>query len=81
MTSGEIRSLVRQEIVRQLACLVAKTLTQQDIAIRLNCHLTTFRRNKRRWNFPAPAIEFGNFIRWTPEQFSTWEQTRNGKKN
>lgn len=79
MTSTEIRLLVRREIIRQFAALMSKTLTQQDIAIRLNCHITTFRRNKRRWNFPPPAVAFGNFIRWTPEQLTAWELSRNGK--
>jgi predicted DNA-binding transcriptional regulator AlpA len=69
----QVSALVRREVLRQFAELVARLLTIQDIAEALRCHERTFRRRRKKWKFPAPAISEGNFIRWTPLQLQQWQ--------
>jgi hypothetical protein len=73
MKPNQLSALVRSEIARQFLDLTRKLLTIQDIAIHLQCHVCTFRRNRKKWRFPAPAIKEGQFIRWTPDQLTQWE--------
>jgi hypothetical protein len=78
--SPPVASFIRLEIVRQLAGIFASLKTIQDVSVHLKCHERTFRRNRRKWGFPKPAINEGNFIRWTPEQITSWERSRtNGR--
>jgi hypothetical protein len=72
----QVEALVRREVLRQFAQLVARLLTVDDIAEALCCHKRTFRRRRKQWNFPAPAIHEGNFMRWTPLQLQQWKNTQ-----